>query len=686
MTAVTAGSPAIARAAAWLRAGRGGMFLLALFVGAGAGLGAVAFRYLIYFFTWLATGHSEFGQAGYVGSSHLPWLGLGFFVVIPAVGGLLYGPLIYKWAREARGHGVPEVMIAVADNGGRIRWQVSVVKALASALCIGSGGSVGREGPIVQIGSALASSVGQWVRMPENRLRIMVACGAAGGISATFNAPITGVFFGVEIILREFAVDALFTVMLSAMVADVIAIPFLGDKPFLSGFPAGIALHHPSTYLLVAGLAVVAALIGLAFAKVLYKIEDLCDALWKGRPEWARPAVGGIAFGLLLLALPQMYGVGYPVMYNTAAGEYALWFLVILAFGKIAACSLSIGIGGSGGIFAPSLFIGVTSGYAYGDIAGHIFGAAAGQPALYAVVAMGAVFTSAARAPLTSLASVVEMTGDFTLTLPVMLAVAIASTVSRALSYGTIYTTKLLRRGTDIDQAAPWRALADLKITDVMRPFRPALPVPPDSTAPAAHGGSPAGNGSTPQPDGVPGPVTGRHDPQALFASESLSQALRQLEVYGRDGLPVLSPDGQRVEGWVTGASVLRALARQITGSQAGTIQAQAAAGQEHHDAEAMLQHPPAPLPGYQVIEITVSGHSTAAGQKLGDLRWPPAGIPVSVLRDRRLRPPDGQITLAAGDRVSLLVPAPQNSHPPHTDDSSDRTASREADSGSSSP
>ena len=181
-------------------------------------------------------------------------------------------------------------------------------------------------------------------------------------------------------------------------------------------------------------LAVVAALMGLAFKSVLYKVEDLCDKLWKGRPEWARPAVGGVALGLLLLALPQMYGVGYPVMYKTTAGDYALWFLVVLAFGKILATSLSIGIGGSGGIFAPSLFIGVTSGYAYGDIVDHLFGAGAGQPALYAVVAMGAVFTSAARAPLTSLASVVEMSGDFSLTLPVMLAVAIASTVSRALS------------------------------------------------------------------------------------------------------------------------------------------------------------------------------------------------------------------------------------------------------------
>ncbi len=678
MTAAAGSGPssAKARTAAWLRAGRSGMFLLALLVGVGSGLGAVVFRYLIYFFTWLATGQSQFGQGGYVGSSHLPWLGLAFFVVIPVVGGLLYGPMIYNWAREARGHGVPEVMIAVAEEGGRIRWQVSVVKSVASALCIGVGGSVGREGPIVQIGSALSSSLGQWVRMPENRLRILVACGAAGGISATFNAPITGVFFGVEIILREFSIDALFTVMLSSMIADITAIPFLHNKPFLSGFPPGIVLHHPRNYLLVAVLAVIAALMGLAFKSVLYKTEDLWDFLWKGRPEWARPAIGGVALGLLLLAVPQMYGVGYPVMYKTAAGGYALWFLVILAFGKIAACSMSIGIGGSGGIFAPSLFIGVTSGYAYGDIVNHIFGAGAGQPALYAVVAMGAVFTSAARAPLTSLASVVEMTGDFSLTLPVMLAVAIASTVSRALSYGTIYTTKLLRRGTDIDRTAPWRALQDMKITELMRPFRPPLPVPPNGATlqpqpqPQPQGNGTAvqpqdhGNGTAPDRVTVQGAITHRHEPQALFASESLSQTLRQLEVYGRDGLPVLSADGRRVEGWVTNASVLRALASQITVTQNKARLAQAAADWDHQDTESARQEPPAPLRGYQVAEITITGESPAVGRKLGEVAWPQASIPVSVLRGRRLRPADQQITLAADDRVSLLVPVPESPPP----------------------
>ena len=336
------------RAAAWLRGGRGGMFILALVVGVGAGLGAVAFRYLIYFFTWLATGHAQFGQQGYVGSSHLPWLGLGFFVVIPVLGGLIYGPLIYRFAHEARGHGVPEVMIAVADNGGRIRPQVSVVKALASAICIGVGGSVGPGGADRAdrlVAGLQHRPVGQDAGEPAAHPG---RCGAGGAIAATFNAPITGVFFGVEIILREFSIDALFTVMLSAMIADATAIPFLGSKPFLSGFPSGIALHHARNYLLVAALAVIAALFGLLFKAVLYKTEDLCDRLWKGGPEWARPAVGGVVLGLVLLAVPQMYGVGYPVMYKATAG-YALWFLIVLAFAKIIACSLTIGIGGSGG-------------------------------------------------------------------------------------------------------------------------------------------------------------------------------------------------------------------------------------------------------------------------------------------------------------------------------------------------
>ena len=630
--------------AGFLRANRLGLFCLAIVVGVGAGLGAVAFRYLIYGFTWLATGHTSFGQQGWVASAHLPWLGLGFFVVIPVVGGLLYGPLISRFAREARGHGVPEVMIAVAENGGRIRPQVTVVKALASALCIGTGGSVGREGPIVQIGAALASSFGQWVRMPENRLRVLVACGAAGGISATFNAPITGVFFGVELILRKFSIDAIFTVMLSAMLADVISRVFFGSAPFLTGVPPGIQLDHIANYLLVALLAVIAGLIGIGFTKVLYKTEDLCDRAWRQRPEWARPAVGGIVLGLLLLAVPELYGVGYPVMYATFAGHYGLWFLLVLAAGKILACSLTIGIGGSGGVFAPSLFVGASSGMAFGMIANHLIGPAVGDPALYAIVGMGAVFASAARAPLTALASTVEMTGDYALTLPVMLAVAVATTVSRALSYGTIYTTKLLRRGIDIDR--PTFAFAALTAGDAMHPFTDPLDL--NRRAGDAHWDWTA----------LLGPVTRVREPQALFANDSLAQALQQLVLYGRDGLPVIDTDARRVQGWLTNQNVLRAVATYLADAEPDMAASRTAAkwadphaGTAEHDLRSELD-------GYRIVEHTLAPDSAAVGRTLGELDWPAGHLPVSVLHDRRLVEADPTVRLTTGDRISILGPA----------------------------
>lgn len=632
------------KVASWLRANRLGLFGVAIVVGAGAGLGAVAFRYLVFGFTWLATGNDEFGQQGWVASDHLAWLGVAFYAVIPVLGGLMYGPLISRFAREARGHGVPEVMIAVAENGGRIRPQVTVVKALASAVCIGTGGSVGREGPIVQIGAALASSFGQWVRMPENRLRVLVACGAAGGISATFNAPITGVFFAVELILRELSVEAIFTIMLSAMVADVIARVFFGSAPFLTQLPAGIELNHIANYLLVALLAAFAGLLGIVFKNVLYKTEDVCDRLWGRRPDWARPAVGGIVLGLLLLAVPQLYGVGYPVMYAAFAGHYAIWFLVILAVGKMLACSLTIGIGGSGGVFAPSLFVGATSGMAFGLIVQHTIGTAVGHPALYAIVGMGAVFASAARAPLTALASTVEMTGDFTLTLPVMLAVAVGTTVSRGLSYGTIYTAKLLRRGIDIDRPTPTHAFADLTVADAMHPFSAPVEL--------AH----PTDGATHDWTSLLGPVTRIREPQALFANDSLAQALRQLVLYGRDGLPVIDTDARRVQGWLTNQNVLRAVATYVTDAQPGTADLQ---GRERADARTPeTEHDPgSQLDGYCIVEHTLAAGSVAVGRTLDDLAWPPGHVPVSVMHNRRLVDAHPAVRLATGDRINVLVP-----------------------------
>ena len=616
----------------WLRGSRFGLFGLALVVGACSGLGAVVFRNLVLGITWLATGHSEFGQDGHLSSAHLQFLGLGFFVLIPMVGGLLYGPLVYRFAREARGHGVPEVMVAVAENGGRIRPQVSVVKALASALTIGTGGSVGREGPIVQIGSAIASSLGQWIRMPESRMRILVACGAGGGIAATFNAPITGVFFAVEIILRELSVDALFAVMLSAMVADAVARPILGNTVFLSQFPSGTTLHHSADYVLIAVLAVIGGLLGQLFKTVLYRVEDFCDELWSGRPEWLRPVLGGLPVGLVLLALPQLYGVGYPVMFKAVSGSYSVWFLVALLVGKMIATSLTLGVGGSGGVFAPSVFIGLMTGVAYGTAVDHLFGTDAGHPALYAAVGMASVFSSATRAPLTSLASVVEMTGDYTITLPIMLAVGISTAISRAISYGTIYTTKLLRRGQDIERSAPWRAFLDLTAAGAMQPL--ATPVLLTATPPP----------ETQATVDLPGDVVTVREPQAVFETESIIDVLRQLDAHSRDGLPVLSEDARQIRGWVTNQSILRTVAHQL--------------GHTAREADAPEPGRRSTLPGYHIVEILIHPESHPVGRRIDDVDWPPDHLPVSVLRGERLRQADPSLVIRAGDHVGLLTAA----------------------------
>src|SRR5664279_2587645 len=251
-----------------LRSSETGLLVLAVAVGAGAGLGAIAFRWLIETFTLLLSGHADYSSATDLGNPHVAWAGRYFVVAAPVVAGLLYGPLVHLFAREARGHGVPEVMFAVARRGGRIAPQVAGVKALASALTIGGGGSVGREGPIVQIGAALGSTLGGLVHVPEARRRVLVACGAAGGIAATFNAPLAGVFFAMELILSDFAAQSFGMVVLSSVTASVIGRAALGNSPFLHLPP--FTVHHLSQYLFFAALGLLAGAAGVAFTRVLY--------------------------------------------------------------------------------------------------------------------------------------------------------------------------------------------------------------------------------------------------------------------------------------------------------------------------------------------------------------------------------------------------------------------------------
>jgi CIC family chloride channel protein len=560
-----------------LRTGRTGLIPLAILVGAGVGGGAIVFRWLITVCTKVFSGHADYSEAGHVINPHVPWLGIYFVVLAPAVAGLIYGPLVQRYAKEARGHGVPEVMLAVARRGGKISWRVAGVKSLASALCIGGGGSVGREGPIVQIGSALGSAFGTLLRLPEDRLRLLVACGAAGGIAATFNAPLAGVFFAMELILRDFTAESFGMVVLSSVTASVVGRAAFGNQAFLQ-LPA-FAVEHGSQYLLFAVLGVLAGMIGVAFTRVLYWIEDACDWAWRG-PEWLRPAVGGLLLGGLLLVLPQMYGVGYPVLERAVGGGYLIGMLLVLLVGKMVATSLTIGIGGSGGVFAPSLFLGAMFGVAYGDVVGQIAPGQVGVLGAYGLIGMGAVFAGATRAPITGVIIIFELTGEYSLILPLMTAIVLATLVSRVLSRDTIYTLKLRRRGIDLDGSGERSALAGHTVAEAMETSpEPLHATDPVEQAVSRLAGSPHGvlpvlgeNGhylgtvrarsvaealTEDQPVTI-GEITHRTLP--LHPDTELPAALDALiEAHGA-GLPVLAEDDGRPIGWITYQAVLTPL------------------------------------------------------------------------------------------------------------------------------
>ncbi|GGK99815.1 chloride channel protein [Mangrovihabitans endophyticus] len=561
---------------AWLRGTTAGLQLLAVAVGFGAALGAAAFRWLIAAATRLFSGHDDYAAVAGAANPLLPSWGRWFLLLVPVVAGLIYGPLVYAFAREARGHGVPEVMYAVAERGGRIRPQVAVVKALASAVCIGGGGSVGREGPIVQIGSALGSSLGQLVRLPESRLRILVACGAAGGIAATFNTPIAGVFFALELILADFAVESFAAVVLAAVAASALSRAAFGDHPFLT-LPA-FSISSGWEYLSYAVLGLLAAGAGVGFSRVLYFIEDLCDRLWRG-PEWLRPAVGGLLLGGFLLVLPQMYGVGYPVLGAAVDGGYTIGFLLILLVGKMVATSLTIGIGGSGGVFAPSLFIGGMLGEAFGLVLHSINPALAGTPGAFALVGMGAAFAGAARTPLTAVLIMFELTGEYTIILPLMLAIALSAGVSKLISKDTIYTRKLVRRGIDLH--APDRTLARVPISSATRPVPP--PLDPDASLEVVTSRFAEEEGSALPVVGDDGELLGivlaidveravQDEAEQVCAADlarsvpileetrSLDDALSELTRHGGAGLPVRDATGC-LSGWLTHRDLLRAAA-----------------------------------------------------------------------------------------------------------------------------
>ncbi len=500
--------------------------LLAGVVGILAGCGAAIFTWLIH----LVSAYTV-EAALHAAASH--WLWIVTLIAIPAFGLLIVTWFTRRFAPEAQGHGVPEVITAVARNDGIVRPKVALVKILASGFCIGTGGSIGREGPIVQIGSALGSTAGQWLKLSPRNIKVLVAAGAAAGISATFNAPLAGVMFASEIILGSFAVESLTPIVIASVLADVVQ-QHIGEHRFEPAFLqlnydfAG-AWHQLPSYLV---LGLLAGLAAAGFIKLLYRTEDLAThwlPTW-----WTRALLLGAVVGLSGVfypvsppvlsdatredraeqhaAIPPLMGVGYGVVDHALhldtpqtppdsladatrkfLGKFTmqgadktvlvtgsqlwseLWWLLPLVFLKPLLTSITLAGGGSGGVFAPSLYLGATLGACVGLLSNMLLPEFSNAPGVYAIVGMGAVVAGTTHGVLSAILIVYEMTNNYQVILPIMAAAGVASLVSRSIEPESIYYKKLSRRGGSIARGHDLHRLDHIMVRDVMIRAFPTL-------------------------------------------------------------------------------------------------------------------------------------------------------------------------------------------------------------------
>jgi len=434
------------------------MVLMAVVIGILAGYGAVGFRKLIDLVRSGAFDHL------------LPFLegvGLGgaALLFVPAVGGLLVGPITAFFPQEARGHGVPEVMEAVLTRRGVMRPRTVILRAVASALSIGSGGSVGREGPIVQIGSAIGSSVGQLWNVTGNPMKVLVGCGAAGGIAATFNAPIAGFIFANEVILGDFSLATVSPIILSSVAATAVSRHYLGAYPAF--MVPQYVLASPVELFFYALLGVLVSLVAFFYVRALYWAEDFFDEKVPV-PQILKPGLGGLLLGMMALVFPQVMGNGYPHMEQAMRGEMALWLMASLVVVKVLATSITIGSGGSGGVFAPALFVGAMAGGSFGTLVHRLFPAVTAPEGCYALVGMGGVFAAAAFAPLTSILILFELTNNYTIILPIMIVCVIGYVHGRWIRKYSIYTLKLHRKGVEVERGRDVNILRDIRVEEAM--------------------------------------------------------------------------------------------------------------------------------------------------------------------------------------------------------------------------
>lgn len=651
------------------------LLILSVIVGASTGLASVFFVKLIF-----AIQDFSYGTI----SGHFTFLGKWIYVVIPVIGGLLVGPLIL-FAQEAKGHGVPEVMQALILRGGRIRARVAAAKIVASALCIGTGGSAGREGPIIQVGSALGSSIGQVLRLSDERIRNLVACGAAAGIAATFNAPIAGVAFAIEVLMCGLHMRAFGNVVIAAVSASVVSRNLIGDK-FAFQVPT-YSINSPFEIVLYLILGLTAALVGVMFMKMLNYSETVFDD-WKF-PQILKPAVGGLLLGLVGLAymnlpglsfpdgsgahgagldvaIPHMYGSGFPFIEAAIQGKAALWILVVLIFIKPLATSFTLGSGNSGGVFAPSLFIGAMLGGAMGHLFSYWFPSIGNNTGAFALVGMAALFSATARAPLTAMLIVFEMSNDYFMILPLMVAGVTASYFAQWLHHDSIYTMKLAKRGVRFSEGRDMDIMQGVKVSEVMK-SRPVtihkdssfsevmalfqetnilgFPVLADNnklwgiiTLQDIHRAQLEDNFTS---KGLKVENLAVEDPITVFPDEPIWVAIQKMSPRDLARLPVISRDGSNeLCGIISRSDILRAYDVGIVRKQRGQI------------VEHQVELRKSKENGF--VEFVLKEEDNCNDATVKDLQLPDTINMVSVKRGGQILIPRGHTKLMTGDVITV--------------------------------
>ncbi|PIB25068.1 voltage-gated chloride channel [Amylibacter kogurei] len=441
-------------------------WLIALFLGIAAGLATVAFRLAISEIQAFLYGADDLMLAST--AQHLPWF---WVLVIPIIGGLIVGLILHRFTPDASVRAVANVIEGAALDNGRVEGRAGLASTIASLITLSTGGSTGREGPAVLLGALISSKVAKWMNADGITGRDLLGCAVAAAVSASFNAPIAGAIFALEVVLRHFAVHAFAPITIASVAGTVVGRLSLGNTTEFSLPPHAAEFYIQLPAFMMLGI--VCGFVAVIMMRGIFWAEDFGNLVVKqsGLPRWARPAFAGALLGMIAIFFPHIIGVGYETTSNALTGHLTFFTAVVFAVVKVIAVAITMAGRMGGGVFSPALMLGALTGLAFGWVATSVVPSVAGDESLYALAGMGAVAAAVLGAPISTSLIVFEMTGDWQAGLAVMVAVSLSSAVASNLVHRSFFLTQLERKGVHLAAGPQSYLLATFKVTDLMQPL-----------------------------------------------------------------------------------------------------------------------------------------------------------------------------------------------------------------------